>query len=331
MNTPKTYRAAVIHEVGGPEAFQLEERTLTQPESGKTLVRIMAFGLNRSELFTRIGHSKGVVQFPRVLGIECTGLVESCPSGKYPAGQQVAVIMGGFGRIMDGGYAEFTIVPDELLIPFSSDLPWEVIGAVPEMCQTASGSLESGLDLEAGETLLIRGGTSSVGMTAAQLAKIKGCRVFSTTRNPNKIQKLKDMGVDEVIIDTGEIAEEVKRLCPDGVDKVLELVGGNGIRDSLKCVRRKGIVCQTGYLGNAWRMDGFSPLGEIPNVVRLTAYGGGNSDLPPALLQSFLDNIQAGKLNIAVDRVFKLEEIVEAHAYMESNKASGKLVVINQH
>jgi NADPH:quinone reductase-like Zn-dependent oxidoreductase len=167
-------------------------------------------------------------------------------------------------------------------------------------------------------------------MMAAQLAKIKGCTVFSTTRNQGKADILRSIGVDQVIVDGGEIAPKIKSIIPNGVDKVLELVGGNGIRDSLKCVRKHGIVCQTGYLSNNWRIDGFSPLGEIPSSVYLTSYAGGNNDLSPELLQAFLDNIAERKLDIKIDTVFKLDEIVEAHRYMENNKASGKLVVLNE-
>lgn len=327
MNLPCTMRVVVIHEVGGPEVLRLEQRPVPTASTGEVLIRIKAFGLNRSEMFTRLGHSKKVVTFPRVLGIECTGVVVACPSGSFEIGQQVAVIMGGLGRQFDGGYADYTLVPESLAIPFRSELPWQVIGAVPEMCQTASGSLNAALDLQPGESLLVRGGTSSVGMTAAQLAKLKGCTVLATTRSEKKRARLRGMGVDHVVIDQGEIAPAVRELIPAGVDKVLELVGGDGIRDSLRCCRPRGIVCQTGYLSNEWRMNGFSPLGEIPSTVRLTAYSGGNDDLSAAELQSFLDNVASGALRLPLDRVFRLEEIVEAHAYMEDNRAAGKLVV----
>ena len=329
MNIPSQMKAVVIYEDGGPEMLKLESRPVPQPEPGKTLIQVKAFGLNRSEMFTRLGHSKKVVTFPRILGIECVGEIVDSPGDQYAEGQQVAVIMGGLGRAFDGSYAEYTLVPDDIIIPFQSNLPWEILGAVPEMCQTANGSLEISLQLQPGETLLVRGGTSSVGMMAAQLAKLKGCTVFSTTRSMKKADTLKSIGVDQVIIDQGEIATEVRKLKPEGVDKVLELVGGNGIRDSLKCVRKHGIVCQTGYLSNDWRIDGFSPLGEIPSSVYLTSYAGENNDLSPELLQSFLNHIASGKLNLNIDRVFQLDQIVEAHRYMEENRASGKLVVVN--
>jgi NADPH:quinone reductase-like Zn-dependent oxidoreductase len=320
-------KAVVIHETGGPEVLKIEEREIPSVEPGKVLIRIKAFGLNRSEMFTRLGHSVGKVFFPRVLGIECVGIVEDSGSDKFIPGQQVAAIMGGLGRQFDGGYAEYSLVPENIVIPFSSTLDWHVLGAIPEMCQTAYGSLEQSLQLKAGESLLIRGGTSSVGITAAQLAMNKGCRVFSTTRTLDKAGALREIGVDHILIDDGEIASKVRDLLPSGVDKVLELVGGNGIRDSLKCVKTGGILCQTGYLSNQWRMDGFSPLGEIPSGVYLTSYAGENSNLPPALLQDFIDQVANGTLAVKIDKVFRLQEIVQAHAYMEDNRASGKLVV----
>jgi len=322
-------RAVVIYETGDPEVLKLEERPVPAPEMGKVLLEIKAFGLNRSEMYTRWGHSKGKVTFPRVLGIECTGVVVACPSGRFQEGQQVAAIMGGLGRQFDGGYAEYTLVPESIVIPFESDLPWSTIGAVPEMCQTASGSLERGLELKAGETLLVRGGTSSVGMTAIQLAKIKGCHVLATTRNPNKVERLQGQGADEVYVDSSAIAAEVRAAHPKGVDKVLELVGPTTMMDSIACTRPLGIVCQTGYLGNVWYLEKFAPLESLSqHSVRLTAYGGGSGDLPPELLQNFLDYIKDGRLNIRIDQVFQLDEIVDAHTHMEGNKASGKLVVV---
>lgn len=328
MSTPETMRAVVIYEDGAPEKLKLETRPVPKPEAGKVLIRIKAFGLNRSEMFTRLGHSKKVVTFPRILGIECTGVVEACPSGKYQSGQQVCAIMGGLGRAFDGSYAEFTLVPEEIVRPFTSDLPWATLGAVPETFQTANGALELGLEIKSGDNLLIRGGTSSVGMAATQIAKFKGAHVLATTRNLAKADKVLANGADEVVIDTGTIAADIRSKYPDGIDKVLDFVGPVSLLDCLHCTRKQGIVCTVGYLGNQWAWENFSPLGQIPSGVRLTAYAGDTHNLSPETLQEFLDAIKAGQLSVNIDRTFQLEEIVEAHAWMEGNKAAGKLVVL---
>ena len=123
-------------------------------------------------------------------------------------------MMGGMGRTFDGGYAEYTCVPAGQVIPFTSDLDWATLGAVPEMLQTAYGSLTVGLDAQPGQTLLIRGGTSSVGMAAAVLAKDRGLTVLSTTRRPERAGALEAIGVDHVIVDDGEIAPPVREIAP---------------------------------------------------------------------------------------------------------------------
>lgn len=170
-----------------------------------------------------------------------------------------------------------------------------------------------------------------MGITAAQIAKNLGATVLPTTRSTSKQKVLEDTSVDHIIIDQGEIAKEVKSIYPKGIDKVLELIGGNGIRDSLSCTKKGGIVCQTGYLSGQWRIDGFSPLGEIPSGVYLTSYAGENSNLPANLLQDFIDQVESNKLKVKIDKVFSIDQIVEAHEHMENNKVSGKLVVRNNH
>ena len=105
-----TMKAAVIHEAGGPEVLKIESLPIPTPKSGEVLIRVKAFGLNRSEMFTRQGHSPGV-KFPRVLGIEAVGVVETAPGGEFRKGDIVATAMGGMGRQFDGGYAEYTCVP----------------------------------------------------------------------------------------------------------------------------------------------------------------------------------------------------------------------------
>ena len=319
-------KAAITTKAGTPEVIQTMEVPKPQVKPDWVLIKVMAFGLNRSEIFTRRGESPGV-DFPRIQGIECVGIIEEDPSNTFQNGQQVAAIMGGMGRFFDGGYAEFALVPLEIIFPFTSNLSWDILGAIPEMFQTVSGSLNQALEITSGETLLIRGGTSSIGMLACQLAKNKGLTVISTTRNPNKQQALIDNGADHVVIDDGQVADQVRALFPDGVNNVLELIGTQTLKDSLKCIAPKGTVCMTGILGNEWTMKDFTPMGDIPSLGRLTVYMGESKNLSKDLLQEFIDEVGKGTINLNIDKVFSLDKVAEAHQYMEDNKAKGKIVV----
>src|SRR3982751_538844 len=128
-------KAAVLYSPGQAESLTITERPVPIPSEGQVLIKVRAFGLNRSELMTRKGYSPNV-KFPRVLGIECVGEVEYDPSGEYQKGQKVAALMGGMGRDFDGSYAEYTVLPKSIVFPFESQLSWDQLGAIPEMYQT---------------------------------------------------------------------------------------------------------------------------------------------------------------------------------------------------
>ena len=321
-----TMRAVVLDTPGPVQNLHIRDLPLPAPRPGWVRIKVTAFGLNRSELHTRLGYAQGVT-LPRVLGIEAVGVVDADPDGALAPGQQVATLMGGMGRVFDGGYAEYTLVPRSQVIPFTSDLPWEVIGAVPETLQTAYGSLTTGLDLATGQTLLVRGGTSSVGLAAITVAKDLDATVVATTRQPDRVQALLDHGADHVIIDDGQIAGRVRALVPGGAQAALELVGTPTLRDTLRATRVHGTVCFTGMLSNQWTVPDFYPIGYLPRGVRLSAYSGDARDLPPEVVQEFLDAVAAGTATIPLDRVYEFDRIVEAHTRMEAGEATGKIVV----
>jgi NADPH:quinone reductase-like Zn-dependent oxidoreductase len=236
--------------------------------------------------------------------------------------------MGGMGRAFDGGYAEYTVVPRRSVLPFHSDLPWSVIGQVPETLQTAHGSLTTGLDLQPGQTLLIRGGTSALGFAAAALAGDLGAIVLATTRQRERLDLLAEHGVDHPLVDDGRVADQVRRLYPDGLDAGLELVGTPTLPDTLAAMKVHGTVCFVGMLSNKWIVKDFYPIDYLPRGVRLSAYSGGADDLPAPVLQRFLDRIADGSISLGPAAVYPLEEIPRAHADIDANRVAGKLVGI---
>ena len=318
-------RAAVLSGPGPVENLTVHDLPIPEPRPGWVRIRVRGFGLNRSELHTRLGLSEDVT-FPRVLGIEAVGTVDAAPGSDLRPGQQVAAVLGGMGRRFDGGYAEYTLVPRGSVIPFESTLPWDVLAAIPETLQTAYGSLSIGLDLQPGQTVLIRGGTSALGFAVAALAKQVGATVLATTRQPDRLDELDRRGVDVPLLDDGRVAPQVHQALGTGVDAALELVGTPTLPDTLRAARVHGVVCFAGMLSNQWIVPEFYPIDYIPRGVRLTSYAGGAADLPPTVLQHFLDLIASGEFELGPVTAYQLEDIRQAHADLEANKVAGKLV-----
>ena len=316
-------KAIVVHQAGPQEVLTYEERPTPVPDANEVLIRIRAFGLNRAELFTRQGDSPGV-RFPRVIGIECVGEVAADPSNSLVPGTKVATMMGGMGRQYDGSYAEYTVVPRKQVLVIRTSLDWEKFAALPEMFQTAHGSLRKALRVTAGKSILIRGGTSSVGLAAISLAKTYGLRVVATTRQTGRTPQLRDQGADHVMIDDGNLSAPAHTEF-GGFDYVLDLIGTRTLNDSLLCVTDGGTVCMTGILAGEWELNGWNPMEHIRSGCYLTAYSG--SGMAAADLQEIVDQVEQGRLRVSFDRVFDFSEIVAAHKYMEANQAVGKLVI----
>jgi NADPH:quinone reductase len=313
-------RAIVVHDPGGPEVLRVEERPVPEPRAGWVLVRVRAFGLNRAELITRSGGSGNAVPFPRVIGIECVGEVVDGGGGDLSPGQTVVAAMGGMGRDHDGGYEEYALLRASHVTPVTTTLDWATLGALPETFGTAWGSLEP-LGLEAGDRLLVRGGTSSVGMAATTLAHARGITVLATTRQERKLDALRENGAEPLLDDGHVDAGEV--------DGLLELVGTVTILDSLRAVRRGGAACISGFLEDEWDTGEAYATAERGGV-SLTRFGSDalTREAYGAMYQDVVSGVESGRYRANLDRTFTMDEIADAHRYMESNQATGKVVVV---
>ncbi|WP_454810531.1 zinc-binding dehydrogenase [Paenarthrobacter nitroguajacolicus] len=326
---PETMRAIRLAGPVAPNGLIVSDVPIPEVRPGWVRIRVMAFGVNESEVTSRQGESGPDFSFPRVLGIEAVGVVDAVGDGVDLApGQKVATMMGGFGRSIDGSYAEYAVVDAANVIPFATDLPWGVVGALPEMLQTAHGSITTGLGLESGQTVLIHGGTSTVGLTAIAIAHHLGATVIATTRNPARAGLLISVGADHAVLDDDTLPDAINAIAPNGIDAALEFVGATSLPAALSVTRAGGTVCFVGALSGAWSIPDFDPF-TIPTGVRLTSYAGEASDLSADALDQYLRAIEAGSLNVVIAGVLEgLEKVVDAHRDLEARHEPGKYVVV---
>jgi NADPH:quinone reductase-like Zn-dependent oxidoreductase len=318
-------RAIVIERFGGPECLVYRELPDPEPLPGHVVIAVKAFGINHAELHMRRGEW---AEAAPVSGIECVGVVRACPGGELAVGTKVAALMGGLGRTINGSYAELTRVPVGNVAPLESALPWADLAAIPETFATAWTCLFRNLELADGQSLVIRGATSSFGQAAVKLAVRAGARVTATTRNPERFALLEALGAAHCEREGPCLSE---RLAP--VDAVLDLVGNSTILDSLALLRRGGRACLAGWLGGLDPIADFNPLAQMPSGVHLTffasfVFGRPGFPLSDVPLQAIADDIAAGRLDAAPARVFAFDEIREAHRILEAGTAGGKMVVV---
>src|SRR6201994_4568060 len=176
-------RAIVLDRFGDLDSLVYRDIPEPEPLAGHVVIQIKAFGLNHAEMHMRRGEW---AEAAPVSGIECVGIVKSCPGGEFPVGAKVAALMGGLGRTINGSYAEFTRAPVSNVALIESDLSWAELAAIPETYATAWTCLFRNLEIEKGQTVLIRGATSSFGQAAVNMAVNAGAKVIATTRSKER-------------------------------------------------------------------------------------------------------------------------------------------------
>jgi NADPH2:quinone reductase len=322
-------RAIVLEKFGGLDGLVYKDIPEPEPKAGHVVIQIKAFGINHAEVHMRRGEW---AEAAPVSGIECVGIVKSCPGGEFPVGAKVAALMGGLGRTINGSYAEYTRAPVSNVALIESDLPWVELAAIPETFATAWTCLFRNLKIKKGQLLVIRGATSSFGQAALKLAVNAGVRVIGTTRGRERFAMLEKLGAEHCEIERPDLSKHIPEVKT--VDAVLDLVGNSVVLDSLALLRRGGRSCLAGWLGGLDPISDFNPLLQMASGVYLSFFGSfvfGTpgfplSDVP---LQEIAADAAAGRLDVKPVRVFRFEEIREAHRVMEANEARGKMVVVH--
>lgn len=308
-------KAVVLNGVTPAEQVALSEIEIPKARPGWVLIKVRGFGMNHSEQILRLHEIESdYIQKPIIPGIECVGEIADASDSDFPVGQRIAALMGGMGR----SYAEYALLPAHHVFPVRTGLSWKELAAVPETYFTAWGSLFECLDLKPSDTLLIRGGTCALGYAALQIAKAFGCRVIATTHRREKLPLLSD--ADEAVLDDGKL----KGKLPVAT-KALELVGPKTLPDTLRCMGKGGIVCNTGILGGVYALNGFDPIKSIPNGVYLTGF---HSNWPT---QQMMDDIFAfidrKNLKPRIGASYGFEDIQKACMALDAGKVNGKIVV----
>ncbi|KAJ4145777.1 hypothetical protein LMH87_004613 [Akanthomyces muscarius] len=322
-----TMDAVIITKFGGPEALQTQKVPKPSPVRGEVLIKVEAFGLNHAEMHMRRGEWD---EWNAISGLECVGVVEACPGGEFPVGKKVTGIMGGMGRERPGSYGDFVNVPASNVLLIESCLPWEQLAAIPEVYATAYSCIATVLAVKKGESVLIRGATSTIGQAAVHLAIDKGAKVTGTTRRRERFGLLKDMGAVDVQVEQKELGMQ---LAPNTrFDKVLNLVGNTVLLESISLTKVGGRMLQAGWLGGLAPVADFNPMIQMSSGVHFSLFHSkvlGTPDFPFSgiPLQEIVTKIENKAWDAKPAHVFTRADIVKAHEMLDSHDAGGKIVI----
>ncbi|MDO4650461.1 MAG: zinc-binding dehydrogenase [Eubacteriales bacterium] len=316
---PEKMRAVVLTKPTAAEDVTLTEIDVPKVQPGWVLVKVKAFGLNHSEQILRLHEIEAdYIRKPIIPGIECVGEIADPSDTNLKVGQKVVALMGGMGRSFNGGYAEYALLPAHHVFSIESHMSWKEIAAVPETYFTAWGSLFECLDLRPEDTLLIRGATCALGYVALQIAKAIGCKVIATTHREEKLSLIEE--ADVAVVDDGDLRGKI-----EPVTKVLELVGPKTVLNSLLLVKKRGIVCNTGVLGNVFALNNFDPIKSIPNGVYLTGF---HSNFPnQQIMTEIFAFFEKYGVSPKIGASYQFEDITQAMIDMDHHRVNGKMVV----
>lgn len=320
-------KAAVYYETGGPEVFRYEDVPDPAVSEDAVLVKVEVISVEGGDSLHRAGGEMASV--PHVVGYQCAGVV-------IETGEKVSALEVG-DRVVTvglfGSYAELRAVPAGFCWKIPDGLSTEQAACVPVAYETAHDCLFVFGRLHAGESVLVQAGASGVGIAAIQMAKRVGARVLATASSDSKLERLRDFGLDDGInYATRPVVPEVLSLTEGrGVDVVLESVGGRGLSDSLECLGYRGRCVSLGDAGRgAPAMVDAASL-RAKNLTLCGYFLGTELFLRSdsyKSVASILDDVASGTIRVVIDRTFALADAAEAHTYIESRQAFGRVVLV---
>ncbi|MEE7439793.1 NAD(P)H-quinone oxidoreductase [Methylobacterium oryzae] len=323
-------RAVIADGQGGPEVLRIVERPRPEPGQGQVLVRVEAAGINRPDVMQREGRYPPPPGASDVLGLELAGIVEALGpgAGRFRTGDRVMAL------VHSGAYAEWAVVDEAVALPVPEGLPAVEAGAIPETYFTVWSNVFERARLQAGESLLIHGGSSGIGTTAILLAKARGAQVIVTAGSPEKCAACLTLGADAAIDYRREDFVAAARAATggSGPDVILDMVGGPYIARNLDAVAVDGRIAQIAFQqGSRVAEIDFQPL----LMKRVTLTGSTlrarpvalKARLAEALAEHVLPLLAAGRARPPIDSVFPFERVAEAHARMDAGQHIGKIVL----
>jgi NADPH2:quinone reductase len=321
-------KAVVISQPGGPEVLQWQDYPTPQPEIEEVLIEVKAAGLNRADVSQRKGNYPPPPGASAILGLEVSGIVTECGAGvtQWKQGDPVCALLAG------GGYAEYVAVKEGQCLPVPEGWSFAQAASLPEtVCTVWSNVFQRGR-LQSGESLLVHGGSSGIGITAIQLAKAKGAKVFVTVGSEEKGKACLQLGADKYI--NYKTQDFEKELSEDGIDVILDMVGGAYLPKNINILRPEGRLV---YI-NA--MDRGSAELNIFKVMqkRLSITGSTLRSREYAFKKALITDvyknvyplIAAGKYKPVIYKTFPFEEVTNAHRLMESSEHIGKIILIKE-
>lgn len=328
-NLPETMTVIEIAEFGGPEKLRVAHRPLPHPAPGELLIQVAAAGVNRPDCLQRQGSYPPPPGASDLPGLEVAGTVAALGADvtTWRIGDTVCALLTG------GGYAEYCVVPAAQCLPVPAGLSLIEAAALPETFFTVWSNVFDRARLQPGETLLVHGGTSGIGVTAIQLAKALGSRVFTTVGGAEKIQPCLELGAERAINYREEdFVAVIKALTQNrGVDVILDMVGGDYVQRNLSALAVAGRLVFIAFLRGAKVELNLAPV----MMKRLTVTGStlrarpvaDKAPIADALRQTVWPLIASGAIRPVIHQVFPLSEAAAAHTLMESNRHIGKLVL----